>query len=79
MKRTFMRAFWGVYEKGNRITERKERVERNIVTLLKNKYNEPFRKICDMHQNLLLSSYITKIVSIELTVLWQFVLFYDYQ
>jgi len=42
MKRAFMRAFWGVYDEGHRITKRKQRVEKNINTILNNKFNEPF-------------------------------------
>jgi len=37
-----MRAFWGVYDDGHRITKRKRRVEGNIEKILQNPYNHPF-------------------------------------
>ena len=42
MKRGFIRALWGVYDKSHRITQRRYRMDNDINKILKNEFNEPF-------------------------------------
>jgi hypothetical protein len=43
MKRGFIRALWGIHDKGHRITKRRFRVDKNIKAILNNKHNSPFK------------------------------------
>jgi hypothetical protein len=43
MKRGFIRALWGIHDDSHRILKRRYRVDRNILNIYKNKFNEPFR------------------------------------
>lgn len=43
MKTGFIRGLWGEFDKSNRITKRRFRVENNIKDILLNKFNEPFK------------------------------------
>lgn len=40
--RAFVRFFWGIQDRSDRVLKRKERVNGNLNVLLKNPYNEPF-------------------------------------
>jgi len=42
MKKGFIRALWGIHDRGHRITRRRFRVDRNIKTIMNSKYNIPF-------------------------------------
>jgi len=42
MKRLIMRAFWGINDRSHRLLNRKFRVDSNIQTIAKNKFNAPF-------------------------------------